>query len=118
MRRGKEEKLLVVVVSKSVPVDDDVSGLEWTIADFEGLAGLIAVIALGQAEHAADIIAELEPSGAAYTEADLVEDAKSQMLISGNTPEKRKAARERRDGFLFECISWIVARQAGGTRTF
>ena len=107
-----------VIVSNTVPVDSDVAGLEWTVVDFDGLAALIAVIALGQAEHAADIIAELEPGGPAYTEVDLVEDAKAQMQISGTTPEKRQASRDRRDGFVFECISWIVARQSGDARTF
>jgi hypothetical protein len=109
---------LNVILSSAVPVDGDVAGLEWTVEDFEGLAALIAVIALGQAQHAADIIAELEPGGAAYTEADLVEDAKVQMQIWGTSPEKRQASRDRRDGFLFECISWIVARQSGDARTF
>lgn len=107
-----------VILAKSVPVDGDVVGLEWTISDFAGLAVLVAVIALGQAQHAADIIADLQPGGAAYIEADLIDDAKAQMVISGSTPEQRKAARQRRDGFLFECISWIAARQAGDDRTF
>ena len=100
------------------PVDNDVAGLEWNIDDVDGLAALIAVIALGQSEHAADIIAELAPSAAAYTQADLVGDAKAQMAISGETSEQRKASRTRRDGFLFECISWIAARQEGDERTY
>lgn len=99
-------------------VDDDVSGLEWTVSDTQALAALIGVIALGQAEHAAQIIHELAPRGPAYTEAELIEDAKAQMRITGSTPEKRTASRHRRDGFLFECISWIVARQSGDARTF
>lgn len=107
-----------VIRSNVVPVDNDVAGLEWNIDDVDGLAALIAVIALGQSEHAADIIAELAPSAAAYTQADLVGDAKAQMAISGETSEQRKASRTRRDGFLFECISWIAARQEGDERTY
>ncbi len=107
-----------VIRQKVVPVDNDVAGLEWSIDDINALAALIAVIALGQAEHAAEIIAELAPSAAAYTQADLVDDAKAQMAISGKTAEQRKASRTRRDGFLFECISWIAARQQGDERTF
>lgn len=106
------------IESVPVPVDADVSGLEWTVTDIDELAGLIAIIALGQAEHAADIIAELEPSAPAYTETTLVQDAKAQMRVSGATQEQRTAARDRRDGFLFECMSWIVARQSGDSRTF
>ncbi|WP_444857952.1 hypothetical protein [Sphingosinicella sp.] len=107
-----------IIESQPVPIDDDVAGLEWAVTDIDALAALIAVIALGQAEHAAQIIIEFESVAPAYTEVDLAEDAKLQMGISGNTDDQRRAARHRRDGFLFECMSWIVARQNGGRRTF
>jgi hypothetical protein len=109
---------LPAIKSSQVDVDDDVTGLEWEVDDIDELAALIAIIALGQAEHAAEIIAHLEPSAPAYTEADLIEDAKAQMLIKGTTDERRLASRQHRDGLLFECISWITARQSGDARTF
>jgi hypothetical protein len=109
---------LPAIQSRRVPVDDAVVGLEWAVSDVDALAALIAVIALGQAEHASHIITELAPSIPAYTEADLVDDAKAQMGLSGTTPEQRAASRDRRDGFLFECMSWVVARQSGNARTF
>lgn len=42
-----------VIRSNVVPVDDDITGLEWSIDDVDNLATLIAVIALGQARRAA-----------------------------------------------------------------
>lgn len=114
--RGSLE--LHVLRSRSVAVDADVTGLEWTVTDVAALAELIAVIALGQAEHAAEIITELEAAMPAYTEIDLAEDAKAQMQISGRTADQIRSSRTRRDGFLFECISWIEARQKGNDRTF
>jgi len=101
-----------------VQVDTDVSGLDWKVTDVAALARLIAVVALGQAQHAARIIGELEPASPAFSDADLIADAKIQMRIRGATDDQRQASRMHRDGFLFECMSWIVARQSAGDRTF
>lgn len=107
-----------VIQSNPVLVDADVTGFEWSVADIDALAALIAVIALGQAEHAAQIIFELGVGAPAYTEVDLAGDAKRQMHITGTNDDQVRASRARRDGFLFECISWIEARQNGDERTF
>lgn len=107
-----------VIQSQLVPVDDDVTGFAWSVADIDALAALIAVIALGQAEHAAQIIIELGVGAPAYTEVDLADDAKRQMQITGTNENEVRASRARRDGFLFECMSWIEARQNGDERTF
>ena len=48
------------VTSSTVEVDDDVTGQLWNVNDTKSLAQLIAVIALGQAQHAVRIIEELE----------------------------------------------------------
>jgi len=101
-----------------VAVDADVSGLTWTVADLGKLARLIAIVSLGQAQHAARIIAALEPAAPAFSDADLIEDAKAQMQVRGGTEDERQASRMHRDGFLFECMSWIVARQGADERTF
>lgn len=106
------------VQSTVVPVNAHVIGHEWAVADIDELGRLIAIILLGQAEHAAEIISTLEPSLPAYTNLDLVDDAQAQMLVKGKTDDERKASRAHRDGFLFECMSWIAARQAGDDRTF
>jgi hypothetical protein len=78
------------------------------------LARLIAIIAMGQAAHAAKIIAELRPADPAISHKALKAAARHQLSITGDTPERRDASRWRRDGFIFEAISWIAARQDGG----
>jgi hypothetical protein len=106
------------IQSTVVFVDQHVIGHEWSVADMNELACLVAIVLLGQAEHAAEIIANLEPSLPAFTDLDLIDDAKRQMKVKGSTEDKKRASRTHRDGFLFECISWIAARQAGDDRTF
>jgi hypothetical protein len=101
-----------------VAVDPDVSGFTWTVADLGVLARLIAIVSLGQAQHAARIITALEPATPAFSDADLIADAKAQMQVRGGTDDERQASRMHRDGFLFECMSWIVARQSADERTF
>lgn len=94
------------------------TGHEWAVSALLPLAELIAIILLGQAEHAAQIIQTLEPTVPAYTDDDLIEDAKAQMQIKGTRARERAASRAHRDGFLFECMSWIAARQEGDERTY
>lgn len=106
------------LISETMEVDDNVSGLLWSVDDIDELAKLIAVIALGQAQHAARIIQELEPHGPALSDAELYAGAGGQMRIRGDTKVQQDVSRYHRDGFLFECISWIVARQAATDRTF
>jgi len=106
------------VTSSTVEVDDDVTGQLWNVNDTKSLAQLIAVIALGQAQHAVRIIEELEPLAPALTAAELFRGARGQMFIRGTTEAQKDTSRYHRDGFLFECISWIVARQSSSPRTF
>lgn len=110
--------MLTAIHSKVVQVDDDVLGLRWKVTDLAELAKLIAVIALGQSEHAARIISELEPHGPALSDVDLYAGARSQMRIKGSTETQKEVSMYHRDGFLFECISWIVALQSVNPRTF
>lgn len=109
---------MVALVSQDVDVDDNVQGQIWSVKDLDKLAKLIAVIALGQAQHAARIIQELEPYGPAISDVDLYIGAKGQMRIRGDTKKKREVSRYHRDGFLFECISWLTARQQASPRTY
>jgi hypothetical protein len=101
-----------------VPIDPDSVGDRWTVQDIDRLARLIALIAMGQAIHAAKIIGELAPVSPAITADALIVAAKQQLRINGTTEDHRNASRWRRDGFLFEAISWIAARQQSSTHTY
>jgi hypothetical protein len=82
------------------------------------LARLVAIISLGQALHAAKIIRELQPASPALSHSSLIAAAKQQLQITGTTDQQRDASRWSRDGFLFEAISWIAARQSAGSRAY
>ena len=106
------------LLTGAVPVDSDSVGDRWTVQDIDRLARLIALIAMGQAMHAAKIISELAPASPAITRDALILAAKQQLQINGTTEDQKKAFRWRRDGFLFELISWIAARQQSSPRTY
>ena len=93
-------------------VNEHCVGDRWTVGDSELLAKLIAIIAMGQAKHAARIITEFLPAEPLLKSDALREDAKQRLTVTGNTPMKRKARRWHRDGLVFEAISWIAARQS------
>jgi hypothetical protein len=106
------------LLTSAVPIDPDSVGDRWTVQDIDRLARLIALIAMGQAIHAAKIIGELAPAFPALTDDALIIAAKQQLRINGTTEDHRNASRWRRDGFLFEAISWIAARQQSSPRTY
>lgn len=101
---------------ETVEIDEHCQGDRWIVEDEDQLARLIAVIAMGQATHAAKVIAELQPAQPAITHSALKAAAKRQLAIVGDTKQKQEASRWRRDGFIFEAISWIAAKQSGGTK--
>ncbi len=87
------------------------TGSRWTADDLNALARIIAIIAMGQAVHAAQIIAELLPAEPAINNKDLRENAKQALSIRGNTESQREVSRYHRDGLIFEAISWAAAKQ-------
>jgi hypothetical protein len=115
---GSSKPNKVALLLDTVAVDAHSVGSRWTVQDIDHLAKLIALIAMGQALHAAKIIEELSPATSAITAASLTNAAKIQLRVIGTTDEQKDASRWRRDGFLFEAISWIAARQTGTSRTY
>jgi hypothetical protein len=106
------------LLTQPVQVDSDSVGDRRTVQDIDRLAKLIALISMGQAMHAAKIINELAPATPAITHDALILAAKQQLQINGTTDKQKNASRWRRDGFLFESISWIAARQQSSPRTY
>jgi hypothetical protein len=94
-----------------VVVDANCTGSRWAAADLDLLARIIAIIAMGQAVHAARIINALAPSGPAINKAALRASAKQRLTVTGKTDEQKKVRRYHRDGLIFEVISWIAAQQ-------
>jgi len=111
-------KLPDALLSQPVPIDANCGGERWVIEDADRLARLIAIVAMGQAMHAANIIHELQPASPAFTHKALFDAARRQLRIVGKTEEKKDASRWQRDGFLFEAISWVAARQSSAPNTY
>lgn len=86
----------------------DYEDIRWTINDEDYLAGIVAVVALGQASHAATLIAALEPMAPAFSNDLLRSVAISKLEIQPGTQTEMVARRAHRDGLLFEVLSWIA----------
>lgn len=102
------------LATAKVPIDQHCVGDRWVVKDSEQLARLVAIIAMGQALHASQIVHTLEPATPLLSQKELIEAAKYQLQIHGTNDNQRASSRWRRDGFIFETISWIAARLAHG----
>ncbi len=101
--------------TQSVSIDAQCVGDRWTVPNGMSLAKLIAIIAMGQAAYAAYILRELLPASPAFSDADLLQEARVRMTVQDEVKTPRTGyPRWQRDGFIFEAISWIAARQVYG----
>lgn len=101
----------------NVPIDNTCVGVRWSAEDESQLARLIAVVAMGQAAHAASILRALAPVGPAFKNADLQREAKIKLTAQDDDMTPRVGYPTwQRDGLIFEVISWIAARQSFGER--
>jgi hypothetical protein len=100
---------------QAVPIDDKCTGDRWSAVDEVHLAQLIAIIAMGQAVYVAYLLRELLPAAPAFNDDDLRREAKIRLTVQEDGKHPRTGyPRWQRDGFIFEAISWIAARQAHG----
>jgi len=101
-----------VLISETVPIDGDCTGLRWRATNSSTLARLIAMMAMGQAAYAAHILATLSPAGPKINTAQLRAEAKIKLTVEEPAKKPRRGyPRVQRDGLIFEAISWLVARQ-------
>lgn len=99
------------LIVEDVAINGHCSGEQWTLLDFDRLAYLVAVIALGQAQHVAVVLAGLDPESPVLGLAELKTQAKKVLTVTKTKPWQR-------DGFIFEAISWIAAQQTAGPGDF
>lgn len=100
-------------------IDDNCIGERWVASDIETLARLIAVIAMGQAAQASHILSQLLPAIPAFTTPELSAEAKIKLTVQEERQTPRIGyPRWQRDGFIFEAISWIAARQVYGKTAY
>jgi hypothetical protein len=96
---------------EQVEIDTNCVGIRWTAADIDLLASVIAIIAMGQAAHAARILNELLRAQPVVNRGALKANAKERLIVSGTTKKQKEARRYHRDGLIFEAISWAAAQQ-------
>jgi hypothetical protein len=101
----------IALAIDAVAVDANCTGVRWAPADLDMLARIVAIIAMGQAVHAARIINGLLPAEPAINNEALKANAKQRLTVTGTTDEQKKVRRYHRDGLIFEAISWIAAQQ-------
>ena len=100
----------------AVPIDAHCTGDRWSVQDETQLARLIALIAMGQAAYAAYVLRELQPATPAFNDDDLRREAKIRLTVQEDGKKPRTGFPQwQRDGFIFEAISWIAARQVHGS---
>jgi len=105
------------LVTEAVLIDDHCTGDRWSAQNETELARLIAIIAMGQAACAAHILKELLPATPAFTNDDLRREAKVRLTVQEDGKKPRTGYPPwQRDGFIFEVVSWIAARQTHGER--
>jgi len=96
-------------------VDEHCIGERWEPKDDDQLAALIALIAMGQAAQAAYIIESMAPAEPAFSMAELRNEAKITLTVQSSPQTPRVGyPKYQRDGFIFEAISWLAAKQEYG----
>lgn len=110
---------MIPLATEQCEIDDDCTGERWHVLNDEQLAGLIAIIAMGQAAQASHILSELLPATPAFTIPELKAEATIRLTVQeGKQTPRTGYPRWQRDGFIFEAISWIAARQRYGNATY
>lgn len=90
----------------AVDVDEFVTGTRIVVADMQRVAQLIALVLMGQAAHAQEIIATAGPVRRHIDTEALRADAMRRLHVTS------EAVRAHRDGLLLEMLSWIAANES------
>jgi hypothetical protein len=89
------------------PAEPHCGGFQWTVANIDQLAGLVATVLQGRARHASNVLA-----GATHLPASTPDRMKEQ--IRTDLFPASQALIYHRDGLLFEIICWMVSRDTAG----
>lgn len=105
-----------VLSTASVNIDADCVGERWETTNFELLARAIAIIAMGQASYAARIVTGLTPNKVEYSDQQLRVEARIRLTCDDTKARPKKGYPQwQRDGFIFQAISYLAAKNANLT---
>lgn len=103
------------LATSACQIDANCIGERWNVVDDDQIARVVALIAMGQVAQASHILAELLPAVPAFSLPELRAEAKVRLTVQEKKATPRIGyPRWQRDGFIFEAISWIAARQVHG----
>ena len=104
---------------RAVEIDEHCVGDRWSVDSEDAITQLIAIVAMGQAAYAAAIIRGLYPLGPAFSDIDLCNEAIVHLTVQeGKQTPRVGYPRWHRDGFMFEVISWLAARQSNNKNAY
>lgn len=104
---------------EELDIDVHCIGDRWVVQDQTSVAKFVAIIALGQVEYAAYILHNLQSAGEPFSTTSLKNEAKITLTVQDKAQTPRIGyPRWQRDGFMFEAISWLAARQNHGDGAF
>ena len=95
----------MTIILKPFSVGELCDGCSWEVEDVEVLAEQIARVAVGQAEHVAEILAYAGLAEMVTTN-EAVEDAVELLTVNGEEDPFH------RDGWMFQVMSWLAAHQS------
>lgn len=93
------------ILSTHAPALPECLGNQWTISNINALAEVVALVLIGRAFHAAEILEGTQESGAVPGIHPGLKEKLRQELHPQSDP-----AIWHRDGLLFEIINWVVAK--------
>jgi hypothetical protein len=105
------------ITSTIVPIDADSTGHRWVIINEGELARLVGLIAKAEFGHVETILNGDTADAITYTSAQVAEiklnatKALTVPIDPTTGKEEHATLKWHRDGFLFEAISWIIARK-------
>lgn len=99
----------------TVPIAADCLGERWAPNDMIELARFVALVAMGQSSYAGYIVEQLQSAAPMFSTTALRAEAKILLTVQEESQTPRIGYPVfQRDGFIFETISWLAARQAYG----
>ncbi len=111
MKSSCHTETVEFITSTEATTTEHCTGNRWEVHDLDKLAELVAFIAKGQVLHAENIINGLSSTTPAMDEEWKQACVKYLSVHRDEDGQEERGARKwHRDGFLFEAISWIVAR--------
>ena len=96
---------------QSCDIDEHCVGERWAPDNCNELAKLVAIVLMGQASRASEILNSLDPACPVFSPKSLREEAKIKLTVDESTDKPKKGyPQSQRDGLIFEIISWIAAK--------